>query len=364
MFIEKLGGTPSSSIGEAVAKATLLEAETKASKHLMEGEMTQMKKKYKDELTEAARIAEVAITQRIKTEDLLKAATQSSIDNAAEVHPILGPVLHDFGYKKVFAVDSNLLTTLEVWEKQRSYRHDRAQIIANDKPKSPISMALGLPGVITLYDTGRREEKQEDGSVKIVSGLSVLDGQHRLGMCAVINLKEGERPEFLKKVLVEVYSLSTEDARNNAAKRNNSSSSASLLTASILFTEINKAEPIKGIDMPDTPISKDHLEIINAGTKMLKDYRQFGLCFKPTSRFRQPHVNLDSMRDEIYNSDLVKRNKIRSETELFDFLMARNEEIQLKFESKAAVGKLSDQINKKVKATGFYLGIENGWQFY
>jgi len=51
-------------------------------------------------------------------------------------HPIYGKLLHDFGYKKVFATEPSKLcnkAVLPVWENQRTMRPERAQAIATAK---------------------------------------------------------------------------------------------------------------------------------------------------------------------------------------------------------------------------------------
>lgn len=65
------------------------------------------------------------------------------------IHPILGPMLCDLGYKRVHITSAKALSAIPIWSQQRSYRHDRAKIMAADKLKS---LDLGLPGVISLHE--------------------------------------------------------------------------------------------------------------------------------------------------------------------------------------------------------------------
>ena len=47
---------------------------------------------------------------------------------AATTHPVFGTLLHDFGYKQVYATDVNALTSdMPVWERQRSFRPERVR---------------------------------------------------------------------------------------------------------------------------------------------------------------------------------------------------------------------------------------------
>ena len=86
-------------------------------------------------------------------------------EKEVEVHPILGQELADLSYKRIHLMSAATLASLPVYEKQRAYRHDRAQLMAKDKLKT---LWMGVPGVISLM---------EDESGK----LSILDGQHRVG---------------------------------------------------------------------------------------------------------------------------------------------------------------------------------------
>jgi len=108
----------------------------------------------------------------------------------ADTHPVLGPVLVDLGYKRIHVTTARTLCAVPVWEKQRVYRHDRAKLMASDKLKS---LELGLPGIIALHES-------KDGQ------LAILDGQHRVGMMAI--LEEKSLPDniiYLDRVLVEVF---------------------------------------------------------------------------------------------------------------------------------------------------------------
>ena len=65
-------------------------------------------------------------------------------------HPILGKCLYDFGYKRLHLVSSLDLGSIPVWKEQRTYRHARSQIMANDKMKT--LQLFGMPGIIGLVE--------------------------------------------------------------------------------------------------------------------------------------------------------------------------------------------------------------------
>jgi hypothetical protein len=167
--------------------------------------------------------------------------SNANSNNKSAIHPILGPVIADLGYKRVHVVSSGRLGTIPIWEKQRTYRFDRAKRMAIDKTEQ---MHLGFLGIICLH---------EDAKGK----LSIIDGQHRVGMMQALRedrkkLKKRqieteaqgdnermwkEQEEYFQNVLVEVYSeLSTGDAPYTTNKGQS--------YAEQVFLEINKAEPI------------------------------------------------------------------------------------------------------------------------
>lgn len=91
--------------------------------------------------------------------------------------------------------------------------------MADDKLKT---LNLGFPGVLGIHEG-------QDGR------LSILDGQHRVGMFDRLSKKKNAASDLLQKVLVEVYPQLEHHGENHAQE---------------LFLEINKAEPIKLVDLP------------------------------------------------------------------------------------------------------------------
>ena len=61
-------------------------------------------------------------------QDQDEAMTDSAIDADADVHPVLGLLLMDLGYKCIHGMKaSNLAACIWVWKKQRICRHTHAQ---------------------------------------------------------------------------------------------------------------------------------------------------------------------------------------------------------------------------------------------
>ena len=142
----------------------------------------------------------------------------------------------------------------------------RADKIAKEKTgKKKPGDPLGLPGVITMYtdsETGK-------------SG--VLDGQHRIGALKIM-AEDAVWPQE-QEVLLEVHAVNTAtDAKE-------------------LFTEINKAEPLKLIDMPDATTAYHRTMLASVANQLAKE---FPAMFKPTTRCRAPHTNVDNLREELF----------------------------------------------------------------
>src|SRR3546814_12333285 len=61
----------------------------------------------------------------------VSAAAVSDEEAKADSHPILGQLLRDLGYKKVYATSVASLVSVPIWERQRTLRADRARPIAD-----------------------------------------------------------------------------------------------------------------------------------------------------------------------------------------------------------------------------------------
>ena len=233
------------------------------------------------------------------------------------VHPILGPVIVDLGYKRIHLVSSGRLGNIPIWKRQRTYRNDRARRMAIDKAKH---MDLGFPGIICLYED-------------VKGNLSILDGQHRVGMLQALReernkllsrreqLKKDdqnennnvttfsseklweEQEEYFKNVLVEVYSESSSTENTNANITNAAHSGS---YAEQIFFEINKAEPLTLIDIPGVA-SRSERKIITEAVMTL--HRRYPEMFSPSQRCRTPNVNIDNLCSSIFGANALQHQK-------------------------------------------------------
>ena len=267
--------------------------------------------------------------------------------DAVDAHPVLGPVVSDLGYKRIHIMSAGKLGTVPIWEKQRTFRHNRAQAMAVDKSKT---FHLGYPGVICLYE-------DKDGK------LTILDGQHRVGMMQVLKTQHNIEAEVdgnlpltntmvdLDNILVEVYS--EESLNNNAPSDKN--------YAEEIFLEINKAEPLKLIDMPGVSKAQDRNVITDAVDRLRTQYPEM---FSTSQRCRVPNVNVDNMRNNLFGADIMKRHKLTTGKQLLDWMMEQNAALGEKYENnEEAQGWLNEKAWKKASRNGFYLGLESSWLY-
>ena len=263
-------------------------------------------------------------------------STDGEDENA---HPILGRPMVDLGYKRVHTVSARALSAVPIWERQRVYRHDRARTMASDKMKS---LDTGLPGIITLHE-------DTDGQ------LSILDGQHRVGMMAILQDKRDKVEDSLldlDRILVEVFPNVAPESRPKHAED--------------IFVEINKAEPVKLVDLPGVATGSERKVIDGAADALRSKYPEM---FKPSQRCRAPHLNLDNMRDALFASDVLKRHSIKSDKALLNWMEEKNMEMAARFAEQGANGSktASKNVSKSALAKAekfqFFLGLDSSWLY-
>lgn len=288
-------------------------------------------------------------------------------------HPILGPQIAHLSYKRIHLTSASKLASLPVYEKQRAYRHDRAKEMAKDKKKT---LWMGIPGVISLME-------EECGR------LSILDGQHRVGMMAILSEEQrkiaeknpnvnGEQESTndkqvdllaqldLENILVEVFL--PQQRKNNAdtvldeSKQQTLPPSEEQDDKAIIFTEINKAEPIKLLDLPGVT-NKRTRDVIDYAANHF--YDAFPEMFSPSQKCRAPHLNLDNLRDALFASEVIKREKIGSGGELVKWMAKKNDELKVVYTNNDddSGKKVSENALKKAMKHEFYLGLESTWLY-
>ena len=151
----------------------------------------------------------------------------------------------------------------------------------------------------------------------------------------------------LEKVLVEVYP--EPDEANEEGEYE-----------SEIFAEINKAEPVKRVDIF---ASKGDRKILVGGVEALKE--RYPAMFSPSLRCRPPNVNVDNLRDGIFASNILKDNNIRSPKALYEWLMEQNQALKSIYDDPEQnfPSKVNEKALQKATKHDFYLGLDPtyGW---
>jgi hypothetical protein len=153
--------------------------------------------------------------------------------------------------------------------------------------------------------------------------------------------------DFFQNVLVEVYPSNQNDTTS----------------AEQVFVEINKAEPLKLVDIPGVASAADKKLITEAVTTLQK---QFPEMFSPSQRCKSPNVNIDNLRNSIFGANILERHKdeITSSKELVDWLLIQNAAIGDKYENDEVLRKpINSKSWKKASKHSFYLGLESSWLY-
>jgi hypothetical protein len=275
-----------------------------------------------------------------------KGTTEDDTDSPMD-HPVLGPVVADLGYKRIHLVSSGKLGTIPIWKRQRTYRNDRARRMASDKQST---LHLGFPGIICLHEDSK-------------GALSILDGQHRVGMMQTIREMQNKNSansdentdQYFQNVLVEVYSDADQDIVAESRKDKS--------IAEQVFVEINKAEPLKLLDMPGVASAADR-KLITEAVETLQE--QFPKMFSTSQRCRAPNVNIDNLRNSIYGANILQRYKeeLTTSGKLVEWLLMQNAALGDMYENDEKKQKyVSHKAWTKASKNGFYLGLESSWLF-
>jgi len=194
-------------------------------------------------------------------------------------------------------------------------------------------MAFRL-GVVTIFDLDKPGKR------------GIVDGQHRIGGLHIL-LNQGFW-EPSKTILTEVYCV-----EENAVKD--------------LFKEINQAQPVIEIDMPDSD-SDYSKHVVDATVEKLRS--QFAAMFSPSQRCRAPNVNVDVLRQKLFDADVVHSLLKSNLTEeqnietLHNFIIDINNQLSQRTDEQWKSMNQRPSFQKaleKSKDNQFFLGIDTAW---
>jgi hypothetical protein len=162
--------------------------------------------------------------------------------------------------------------------------------------------------------------------------LSILDGQHRVGMMTILEQKDNMDALNLDCILVEVYPQQEHHDDSHAQD---------------IFLEVNKAEPVKLVDMPGVAKGSDR-KVITLGASRLQE--RFPNMFRPSQNC-------------LFASNVIQRHNIKSAKALEDWMLVQNELLAEKYKSEDEQKKVAKTAMKKSIDFGFYLGLELSWLY-
>lgn len=146
------------------------------------------------------------------------------------------------------------------------------------------------------------------------------------------------------RILVEVYSEVTCQGETNAKD---------------LFLEVNKAEPVKLVDMPGVASQKDR-KIITGGVDRIQN--KYDKMFSASQKCQKPHVNIDNLRDAIFAAQVISRHSIKSDSAMEKWLLTQNDLMAKKYrEDEQARSLVPKTALAKAEKFGFFLGLDAHW---
>lgn len=160
-------------------------------------------------------------------------------------------------------------------------------------------------------------------------------------MMTILQEKDNNSSMF-DNVLVEVYPQTSDHGDSHAED---------------IFTEVNKAEPVRLVDMPGVAKAVER-NTLTDGVNRLQE--AFPDMFSASSRCRAPHLNNDNLRDALFKAEVLTRHAIKSAKALESWLLRENDKLAEKYKSGDVKGVSKAALNK-AQASGFYLGLESSW---
>lgn len=114
--------------------------------------------------------------------------------------------------------------------------------------------------------------------------------------------------------------------------------------------------------MPDAVGASDKASLHSAAEELQS---QFPTMFSASTKCRVPHLNFDTLRDDIYRSKVMARNELKTKDELITWLHAQNAGLpglqSASWEKRAASTASFKKALAKANANSFYLGLDKSW---
>ena len=250
-------------------------------------------------------------------------------------HPLYGQLLADLGYKRIYLSSAKtVVRSIPIWHLQRPTDYSRVAEMGKNK--------YMFPGCISVFEFVGVDRPRFD----VPQTFGIFDGQHRVHAAAKILQEKSEINDF--KLTLEVFPVKS----NDDVKQ--------------LFLELNKAERVHEIDLPDA-IAPFDKQIIDRAVRALN--RKYEQMFKSSKRCRKPHVNRDKLRNEIHKARLIARYNVDNANQMVGLLESINSYVgSVVLRGKEVYEKSSglnisctQRVKSKAAKYKFYLGLTDDW---
>lgn len=260
-------------------------------------------------------------------------------------HPLYGELLFQAGNRRIFSTPPTRILNKElfpIYLHQRAYQSHRAEQMAQSIRKD--DRFAGFPGAIIAFEL----EGEAAAATKGNQVRGIVDGQHRIGAIELL-VKSGHWPET-RPVLMEVHT--TPDP----------------LDAARLFKQINKMQPVLDIDLAvveaeilGDKAKPEHFKVKAVIDQVAETLRmQFPEMFKPSMKCQIPHVNIDVLRNKIFQDEQLRAIAQDSGPDgLLEYLLKVNDKI-----SKLEVKAFPKKGYEKAVKHGFFLGMGVEWSVF
>jgi hypothetical protein len=121
-----------------------------------------------------------------------------------------------------------------------------------------------------------------------------------------------------------------------------------------VFLELNKAESVLEVDLPDS-LAPPARRTIQEAVALLQEGQP--AMFKPSARCRPPHVNAAVLRDALFRSRLVQMGQVGNASQLLALMQGANSRLAQKRDVDWQV-RLRGAGLKKARVHSFFLGLD------
>jgi len=252
--------------------------------------------------------------------------TPSPVHHGLREDDVFGKLLHNFGYKKVYLASARTICNrIPIWHLQRPTNLTRIDEIIKHKRETH-----AFPGVVSIFDY----ELLQGPSLEKPQKTGIFDGQHRV---LAINQLLKETPNIDMEILIEVYPVESEEQIKS------------------LFLELNKAEMVQEIDLPNRIAPQKKIIVDEACSSI----RQQNPTMFGNERCRPPNIHEQTLRNDLFQSGVLEIGNIQDSESLVELIEKCNEILAELPDSEWSI-----QLQRnlpKAKRSSFFLGLTKSW---